>query len=391
MSKPLDAGWTYADRRESRTAGSRSGWGAADVRAFAPPLLLAATVGLALFADAAPARAQVVLFVNGDPITSRDIEQRGKLVQLTLRRTAPREELINDLIDDKIKISVGKRYKLDITDNDVDKQFAEMGGRMHMSRQQFEQVLNQGGVDAATMKEHIKAEISWATVVQGKFQSALVVSEKDVLQAMETGAPKEGEAKTGDAKSAEAKSGDAKPAADPQKVVAYEYTLRPILFVTPRGASPEVIEGRKKDVEALRSRFASCDTGIPAARAMQDVAVRESITKSSADLQPAIREILDGIAVGHLTSPEVTARGVEVFALCAKREAKNEQTGKREAQNRLMNEKFEAQGKRFLAELRKAAMIEYKEPIEPVKEPKSKKGAKPSKESNAKAPGVKTQ
>ena len=53
--------------------------------------LLTATIGCLV--AAAPAQAQVVLFVNGDPITNFDIEQRGKLVQLTLHKTVGREEL----------------------------------------------------------------------------------------------------------------------------------------------------------------------------------------------------------------------------------------------------------------------------------------------------------
>ncbi len=211
-------------------------------------LVLAAV--LASFGAAAPARAQVVLIVNGDPITNFDIEQRGKLVQLTLHRTAPRQELIDDLINDKIKISVGKRFRLDITDADVDKQFAEMGGRMRLTRQQFEQVLTQSGVDPATMKEHIKAEISWATIVQGRFQARLQVNEKDVLQAMESSGNKEG-------------NKDGKDVDDAAKAVAFEYTLRPILFVVGRGTHKDVIEARKKEAEALRARFENCQSGIP--------------------------------------------------------------------------------------------------------------------------------
>jgi len=335
-------------------------------------LLPAAMV--ALLAAAAPARGQVVLFVNGDPITELDITQRGKLIQLTLHKTAPRQEVINDLIDDKIKISVGRRFHLDITADDVDKQFVEMGGRMRMSRQAFEQVLTQNGIDPSTMKDHIKAEISWATVVQGKFQSRLHVNEKDVLQAMES-------------------DKDAKPGEDGQKASpgGYEYVLRPILFVIGRGAGADATEARKKEAEALRARFENCEAGVPMARALKDVVVRNQIIKPSDDLQDNIRQILDGVPIGHLTAPEVTSRGIELFAVCAKREAKLESAAKKQVQNKLFNEKFEAQGKRFLEELRKTAMIEYKEPPEPIKEIKGKKAPKSSRETNAKAPGVKTQ
>jgi peptidyl-prolyl cis-trans isomerase SurA len=346
---------------------------------------------LALPAAAAPLSApgQVVLIVNGEPITNLDIEQRGKLVQLTLRRTAPRQELIDDLINDKIKISVGRRYRLDITEDDVDKAFVEMGGRMRMTRQAFEQVLTQNGVDPGAMKEHIKAEISWATIVQGKFGSRLHVNDKDIRQALET--KQDSTQESNDAKNDKDKEKDAKPADPSAAPAGYEYVLRPILFVVGRGAGAEATEARKKEAEALRTRFENCGTGIPAARALRDVVVREQIIKASTDLTPAIRDILDKVPVGQLTTPEVTSRGVEVFALCAKREAKLESAAKGEMKNKLYSEKFEAQGKRYLAELRKAAMIEYREPPEPVKEQKTKPAPKSPHVSNAKSPSVKTQ
>ena len=358
----------------NRSTRPRCNNGGAAARAGLARTWLLPAAMVALLAAAAPARGQVVLFVNGDPITELDIAQRRKLIQLTLHKTAPRAEVINDLIDDKIKISVGRRFHLDITADDVDKQFAEMGGRMRMSKQAFEQVLTQNGIDPSTMKDHIKAEISWATVVQGKFQSRLHVNEKDVLQAMQS-------------------DKDAKPGEDGQKASpgGYEYVLRPILFVIGRGAGADATEARKKEAEALRARFENCEAGVPMARALKDVVVRNQIIKPSDDLQDNIRQILDGVPIGHLTAPEVTSRGIELFAVCAKREAKLESAAKKQVQNKLFNEKFEAQGKRFLEELRKTAMIEYKEPPEPIKEIKGKKASKSSRETNAKAPGVKTQ
>jgi peptidyl-prolyl cis-trans isomerase SurA len=350
-------------------------------RAFAPAAVVA------LLAFVTPSRAQVVLFVNGDPVTNLDIEQRAKLVQLMMRKSAPRQELIDDIINDKLKIQVAKRYRVDVTEADVEKQFAEMGGRMRMSRQQFEQVLTQNGVEPATMKEHIKAEISWATILQGKFQQNLQVNEKDVLQAMESGNTSDDKDKK---EKKDGKDGGEADKAVADKAVAYEYTLRPILFVVARGASSEIKEARKKEAEALRTRFENCDSGLRLARAIRDVAIREPITKSSTDLQPAIREILDRVPVGRLTASEVTTQGVQVFALCGKHQAKND-ARKKEVQSKLFTEKYEAQGKRYLQELRKGAMIEWKETPEPVKEIKGKKGAKASKESNAGAPGVKTQ
>src|SRR4029079_1743486 len=72
---------------------------------------LAAAVMLALCILALPASGQtVVVLVNGEPITNLDIEQRTKLQFLTTRKQAARQEILNELIDDKVKIKEGKKF-----------------------------------------------------------------------------------------------------------------------------------------------------------------------------------------------------------------------------------------------------------------------------------------
>ena len=57
-----------------------------------------------------PLQAQTVaVMVNGEPITNYDIEQRGKLNFLTTRKPAVRQDVINELIDEKVKIKEGDR------------------------------------------------------------------------------------------------------------------------------------------------------------------------------------------------------------------------------------------------------------------------------------------
>src|SRR5262245_54909599 len=63
-----------------------------------------------------PAAAQqVVVVVNGDPITAIDIAQRTKLLQISTHRTPSRQEVLDELIDEKLKLQVAKRYKLEVT------------------------------------------------------------------------------------------------------------------------------------------------------------------------------------------------------------------------------------------------------------------------------------
>jgi peptidyl-prolyl cis-trans isomerase SurA len=294
-----------------------------------------------------PAAAQnVAVVVNGDPITTYDIEQRGRFNQLITHKPPVRQEVIDELISERLKLQVGKRYKLEIGDSEVDQAYAEMGKRMRMSPQQLTASLAQGGVDAATLKARIKADIAWQQIVRGKFQSSFQFREKDILAAAES-----------------RKKDDKDPAAD---TTGYEYALRPILFIVPKGSNEATIEARKKEAEALRTRFQNCELGLPFARNLRDVAVRDEIKKTSADLAPALRDILDAAGVGHLTNPETTAAGIELFAVCAKKETKVDAPGMREVRQEMFAEQFQTRSKRFLDELRRGAMIEVKE--EPAKE-----------------------
>src|SRR5580704_15529477 len=117
---------------------------------------------------------------------------------------------------------------------------------------------------------------------------------------------------------------------------------------------------RRGDAEALRARFTSCDAGLSLARSLGGVVVRDPITKNSSELLPALRDILDKTEVGHLTAPETTTQGVELFALCAKKETKAETPEKAQAREKLFAEQFENKAKRYLQDLRRQAMIERK-------------------------------
>ncbi len=298
---------------------------------------LAVAVTFATAALSQPAFAQqVAVIVNGSPITTYDIEQRTKFTMMANHKTPSRQEVIEELIDEKLKVQVGQRYKLEVTDAEVETAYAAMGQRMHMTSQQLTQALAQGGVDALTLKSRIRADISWQQIVRGKFQSALQIREKDVAEKLESSNK------------------------DDKSQVGYEYQLRPILFVVPSGSPEGTVDTRKRDAEALRTRFQNCDTGLPFARALRDVAVRDQIIKTSADLAPALRKILDDTEVGKLTSPEVTAQGVEMFALCSKKENRLDAAAKKEVRDEMFAEQFQAKSKRFLKILRAGAMIEVK-------------------------------
>lgn len=296
-----------------------------------------AAAGLAAGCLTAPvaARAQVVVIANGSPITELDIRQRSKLMAVSNRKTPTRKEVINELIDDRLKIAKGRVYGMDLDQAQIDAAFENMAKRQNATPDQFAQVLERAGISAAAVKARLKAELTWTQLIRGKFGSSLQVNEGDLNNALR-----------------------AQNAAE--NTVGYVYTLYPVTVVVPRGSSEAVVAAKRREAENLRSRFVACKSGLALARAIRDVAVREPITKSSADLPEATRNLLAKLEVGRLSTPDVTAQGLQMFALCAKKQSTAESPLKRELRDKIYASRYEAEAKKFLEEIRKTAMIEYK-------------------------------
>lgn len=300
-------------------------------RICASALLLAAT---AFVSVPEPAAAQVVLLVNGEPITAFDIEQRGRLMQLGSQKRPSREEIIEELIGDRLKVHVASRYSLTVSDNEINNALANVARSAGTTADGFLKSMEASGISASAFKAKLRADIAWSQIVRGKFASRLQVGERDIFEAME--------------KKAEAKD------------VGHEYLLQPIVFVVPRGSPASLFEARRKEADALRARFQDCENGIKLARALRDVAVRNPVRRNSADLSASLRESLSQIEVGRLTIPEVTESGVEVFAVCDRKETASETPAKKQMRDAMFSERFQKQGERYLKELRAGAMIEYR-------------------------------
>ena len=281
---------------------------------------------------------QVVAFVNGQPITTLDVEHRSKFIQMSTKKQPTRREVLDSLIDEILEVTEAKRFGLEVPDLEVDNSYSAVATRMGIDPPKLTQILASGGASEDTLKRRLRAQIAWSNLVRGRYKSSLEIRDKDVEAQLELHKTTE------------------------KSDVGYEYIMRPVVFIVPRGSPDVAYETRKRDAEALRSRFLNCNDGVVFARALPDVAVRDQVSKYSADLAQQLRQILDSTAIGHLTPPETTAEGVQMFAVCAKKETKSDTPEMREIRDQMLQQKFGAQAKRYLDNLRRQAMIEYKMP-----------------------------
>jgi peptidyl-prolyl cis-trans isomerase SurA len=299
----------------------------------------ACALALVLPGSVRPAQAQTVaVMVNGEPITDLDIEQRMKLDAVSTHKQPTKQEVVDELINEHVKIKEAKKFGVDPTSSDIDDAYGQMSQRMRITPDQLSASLEKQGIRPDTLKQRIKADLVWGSLVRGRYKEKLQVGEKDVNDAVK------------------AEGGD-----DAQQADAFEYRMQPVVLIVPKGSPQSTIELRQKDAETLRARIETCDQANQYFKSMPNAAIRDTVIKTSADIPAPLRKILDDTPIGHLTPPEVTKQGVEMVVLCARKPTTIDTPKRKEMRDKMYQKKYEATSNAYLAEIRKAAMIEYRQ------------------------------
>jgi peptidyl-prolyl cis-trans isomerase SurA len=286
----------------------------------------------------APARAQTVaVMVNGEPITDFDIEQRSKLDLLSTHKQPSREDVVKELIDEKLKIREAKKFGVDPGVSDIDQAYGQMSSRMRITPEQLTKSLESQGIRPDTLKARIKTDMVWGSLVRGRYKERLQVGEKDVEAAVK------------------AEGGD-----ETQQADAFEYRMQPVVLIVPHGSAQSAIELRQKDAETLRARIETCEQANQYFQSMPNAAIRETVIRTSADIPANLRKVLDDTPIGHLTPPEITKQGIEMVALCDRKPTTIDTPKRKEMRDKMYEQKYETTSKNYLQELRKGAMIEYR-------------------------------
>jgi len=301
------------------------------------PILFAAAC-LFAFVDEAPAQSSIKVIVGDQPITTYEIGQRARFIQLTQRAPNATKLAMEELIDEKLQLAEARKRGVIVGDTEVNDAFAGIASRLKMSPDQFVKALKSNGVDARTFKDRLRAQIGWSRVVRDKFRATVTVSEQDVIAALQN-------------------------KADPDKKdksTTTEYDLSQVIFVVPAKASAAVAAQRQKEAEQLRGRFMSCAEGIAFAKGLPEVVIKPLGRRMQSDLSDENVKMLDSLTVGRLSPPERTTNGVEMVALCDRRVLNSDAAARASIEGELLDEQGSLLSRRYLRDLKRNAVIEYK-------------------------------
>jgi peptidyl-prolyl cis-trans isomerase SurA len=283
-----------------------------------------------------PAEAQsIVAFVNGEPITALDVEQRTRILEALTRKRPSRQETIEELVNDKVKLRQAARLDVEISDTAVDRAFVSMARQGGRGVSDLNAALKDAGIDQRAFKAKLRADLAWREVLQKMLPGSFQVRDADVVAALVAKGQK--------------------PTAK-----AMQYTMRQFVFVVRRGSPQSVTEKRLKEAESLRSKFSDCDRDIQLAREYQEVVVRDPVIRISTDLPQRLQELIEKTPDGKMTPPEAVAAGIEVVAVCGRKETVADVGARREIRDQLLTSRLESQEKQVLDQLRRQSIIEYK-------------------------------
>lgn len=162
------------------------------MRAFATLLVALAIVAAGPAALAQQMGTAVAALVNDKPITTFDVSQRVRLMLITSGGQMPpgaerqfQERALRDLIEEELKRQETERFDVQIPDAEVDQELAQLAASGGGNLQTLDRDLRQAGIAIQTLREKIRVDNAWESLVRGRFANRVSISESEIDDVLE--------------------------------------------------------------------------------------------------------------------------------------------------------------------------------------------------------------
>jgi peptidyl-prolyl cis-trans isomerase SurA len=298
----------------------------------------------------------IVATVNDIPITSFDIDQRLRLLEILGRKQEgkdARSRALHMMIDEVIKIAEGTKYKVNATDKEIDAQMGRVAKGLNTDVAGLRAKLQSQGIALASLKQYVAAQISFARILGGKYQVKVKVEPAEV-----------------DRKFEEVKQQLEKKVStlmnDPRMKSVQVYTILEIDLPV-EGDDSTLLQARAVEAVQLIRNFKGCKTAREAASGIFNVRIGKQIDAVAAKIPKPMKQALDKVGPGKAMGPARGPKGIQVIGFCGKRtiqppKPKYEMPTREQIEAAVSNEKYGAAEEKYMKIMRKTALIEYKDP-----------------------------
>jgi len=253
-----------------------------------------------------------VAIVNDDIITLSEVNEAGKaLFQRVAEQTPPgrlgealqqaRKTVIQQLIDRKILLQEAQKYKISVSDQEVDKALHRILERNHTSMKQFRAEMVRMGLDEKQYREDLRDQILRAKLVNIAVRSKVIIPESRIIDYYDQHYTEQVE------------NG------------GYYLLQIGVNWETEQGEDPEKAKARaRKKIEKIREMAMS-------GQDFKALAKKYSDLPSAADggdigafkeeeMAPAMRKAVTGLKPGQISQVVETPAGFQIFKLLSSQE-----------------------------------------------------------------------
>ena len=321
-------------------------------------LLCALCLAISSQNTARAAEQGIVATVNDIPITSFEIDQRLRLLEIMGTKQSGdgiRKKALDMMIDEIIKIAEAKKYKVEATDKEIDAHMLRVAKGLNTDLPGLRSKLQEQGIAISSLKQYASAQIAFARILNGKYKFKATVEPAEV-----------------DRKYAEIKQGlEQKVSAimnDPRMKAQLVYNLVEIDLPVEDPNDTMLLQARAVEAAQLMKNFKGCGSAREAASGIFNVKIGKPIDALAAKIPKPMRQALDKVGPGKAMGPARGPKGIQVIAFCSKRtvqppKPKYELPTREQVATAVSNEKYDAAEEKYMKAMRKTALIEYKDPV----------------------------
>jgi peptidyl-prolyl cis-trans isomerase SurA len=294
-------------------------------------LRILSTLGVVLALFAFPLTAQaatVVVKVNGQAVT--DVQVTERLALMKLEHRTGQKVAIDELIDEALKDQEATRLGFTVTEADIDTAFQQVAQNLKVSTSNLQKVLTDSGVGLQTLRDRLKASLSWSKVTGSVVSAKVQFSEADI---------------------------DAQAKAKLNDINSFDYILKEVVFLMPDGQGNA--SQRTAQANQYRKAYTGCANAVQESLTYTDAAVHDLGRRNAGQFPDAIAQELAALNVGGITKPRVVQGGVSMIAVCSKEATQDTTYIAAQLRQTVGSGALQTEATKYLADLKAKAQIVY--------------------------------
>ena len=300
-------------------------------------IVLTMITGALALTPQAKAQGEIAASVNNGIITQYQVTHRARFLRLTGFKGDAVEQAMKELVDEELQSQEAKRINFSLPDSAVDRAYGNIAKRFKISPQQFSQGLRQRGIDPNTLKQRLRAQITWQQIVRGRSRAESRPQQRTDITSILFN-------RGGDGQNRKVK----------------EYTIERFVFVVKRDSSESAVRQRLREAEAFRGSYKSCEDAGERARALNDVVVTQLGRFTAETLPDDIKDEVLGTDVGEFTKPKRGELGIGLMAVCKTREIVDNTPTTQFDINKFSTEELQQKSEEWMQELKNVANVQVR-------------------------------